>query len=63
METITAPAQMPTRSFTSFPQAASECGDSRVRLGWHFRYSVEEGAALGSKVAGYVLEKYLNEIR
>jgi hypothetical protein len=63
METITAPAQMPTRSFTSFRQAANECADSRVRLGWHFRYSVNEGMALGSRIASHVLETFLIGIR
>lgn len=32
-----APAEMQTRSFTSFTDAAEECADSRVRLGFHFR--------------------------
>jgi hypothetical protein len=59
METITAPTGMPTRSFTSFGAAASECADSRVRLGWHFRYATEAGLALGRGVAGYVAERHL----
>jgi hypothetical protein len=59
METLTAPSSMPTRSFTHFSQAADECADSRVRLGWHFRYAVNEGLSLGSRVAGYVLDSRL----
>lgn len=59
MNTITAPAEMPTRSFSSFSQAASECADSRIRLGWHFRYSTDAGLALGERVAGHVLRTQL----
>ena len=32
MDTMTAPPEMPTRSFRSFSAAAAECADSRVRL-------------------------------
>jgi PAP2 superfamily len=61
METLTAPPGMPTRSFTDFSQAADECADSRVALGWHFRYATDEGLKLGSRVADYVLVNYLQE--
>jgi hypothetical protein len=59
MATITAPAQMPTRSFRSFSAAADECADSRVRLGWHFRYATDRGLALGRAVAAWLDENYL----
>jgi hypothetical protein len=59
MDTITAPPEMPTRSFTSFSAAAAECADSRVRLGWHFRYSANGGLVLGRAVAGWLEENYL----
>jgi hypothetical protein len=55
MQTATAPPGMPTRTFDSFREAAAECADSRVRLGFHFRYSTDAGAALGQQVARYVL--------
>jgi hypothetical protein len=55
METTTAPPGMPTRSFDSFSAAAAECADSRVRLGWHFRYATEAGLALGQRIARYAL--------
>jgi hypothetical protein len=61
METLTAPPGMPTRSFTRFSQAANECADSRVVLGWHFRYATDEGLKLGSRVADYMLVNYLRE--
>jgi hypothetical protein len=54
METTTAPAGMPTRRFASFRDAAAECADSRVRLGWHFRYAADAGLELGRAVAEYV---------
>jgi len=59
METTTAPPEMPTRSFRSFSAAAAECADSRVRLGWHFRYATNGGLALGRAVAGWLAENQL----
>jgi PAP2 superfamily len=63
MGTLTAVPGMPTRSFKSFSQAAEECADSRVRLGWHFRYATDEGLRLGSRVADYILGDQLQEAR
>lgn len=63
MTTLTAPPGMPTRSFSSFDQAVAECADSRVRLGWHYRYSVIAGTELGTKVAGYVMDTYLRKVQ
>lgn len=59
MTTITAPEGMPERHFPSFGAAAGECADSRVRLGWHFRYSTDAGVALGRAVAAYVIANHL----
>ena len=59
MKTTTAPPEMPTRSFRSFSAAAAECADSRVRLGWHFRYSTDSGLILGRKVASWLAENDL----
>jgi len=61
MQTLTAPPEMQTRSFTSFSRAADECADSRVQLGWHFRYATREGLTLGSRVADFVLENSLRK--
>jgi hypothetical protein len=59
METTTAPAGMPARSFARFSAAAAECADSRVRLGWHFRYATDDGLALGRAVADHVADHHL----
>jgi hypothetical protein len=59
MTTITAPPEMPTRSFSSFSEAAAECADSRVRLGWHFRYATDRGLELGRSVAAYISRQLL----
>jgi hypothetical protein len=59
METTTAPPEMPTRSFHSFSSAAAECADSRVRLGWHFRYATDRGLTLGRAVADWLNENHL----
>ncbi len=59
METTTAPPEMPTRSFRSFSAASAECADSRVRLGWHFRYATNRGLTLGRTVAEWLDENRL----
>ncbi len=59
METSTAPPGMPTRSFESFGAAAAECADSRVRLGWHYRYATDAGLALGRQIAKHTLRHAL----
>ncbi len=59
METTTAPPGMPTRSFERFDEAAAECADSRVRLGWHYRYSTDAGLALGWRIARHAVRHAL----
>jgi hypothetical protein len=58
-DSLTAPAGMRTRSFKSFRAAAEECADSRVRLGFHFRYSTDAGQELGLRTASYAIQHYL----
>jgi hypothetical protein len=62
MSTTTAPPEMPERRFASYDAAAQECADSRVRLGWHFRYSTDAGLALGRAVAARVGEEALTPL-
>ncbi len=59
MDSATAPPGMPTRTFTSFTAAARECADSRVRIGFHFRYATDAGAELGRALGQYVAEHHL----
>jgi hypothetical protein len=59
LDSLTAPPGMPTRSFKSFRAAADECADSRVRLGFHFRYATDAGQKLGQRTAKYAIEHYL----
>jgi hypothetical protein len=53
---------MPTRSFASFQAAVRECADSRVRLGWHFRYATDAGLELGQRVARHVVRHTLRTV-
>jgi hypothetical protein len=62
METTTAPPGMPTRTFASFDAAAAECADSRVKLGWHFRYATDAGLTLGRQIAHYTLSRSLRAL-
>jgi hypothetical protein len=59
MRTATAPPDMPSRSFPNFTAAAAECAQSRVFLGWHFRYSTNAGLDLGRAVATWISEHHL----
>jgi hypothetical protein len=59
MQTLTAPPEMPSRSFDRFSDAANECADSRVRLGWHFRYAANGALTLGREVAAFAIEHEL----
>ena len=63
METTTAPPGMPTRTFASFRAAAAECADSRVRLGWHFRYATDAGLVLGRDIARHTVRQTLGRSR
>jgi len=44
------------RDFTSFSAAVRQVENARIYAGFHFRFSVIDGAALGAKVARYVTE-------
>lgn len=59
---LTAPPGMPKRSFTGFHAAAAECADSRIQLGWHYRYATDAGLEMGRRVAGHVMDTTLVEV-
>jgi hypothetical protein len=63
MDSTTAPASMPTRTFANFDAAAQECADSRVRIGFHYRYATDAGLDLGRRMASSVLRHSLEERR
>lgn len=48
---------LPARSFTSFQNAASEAGISRLYGGIHYRTGIEKGWDQGTCVAGYILDR------
>jgi hypothetical protein len=58
MDTITATPGMKNRRFRNFRTAAAECADSRVQLGWHFRYATDAGLTLGRSVAKSVMRTH-----
>ena len=51
-----------TRSFTSFSQAASENGESRIYAGIHFRSAVEEGIRQGKHIGRFVFRHTLKPL-
>jgi hypothetical protein len=62
MDSKTAPPGMPTRTFDSFHKASRECGDSRVRLGFHFRYATDAGERMGRAIAEHLLATRLRAL-
>jgi hypothetical protein len=48
---------LPTRSFTSFKQAAGEAAISRLYAGIHYRQAIEEGQLQGRRVGELVLQR------
>jgi PAP2 superfamily len=50
------------RHFNSFREAADEASISRVYGGIHFRFSVDEGAAIGRKVGEMIVKKLGTEL-
>lgn len=50
------------RTFTSFDQASTEVGDSRVYAGIHFRTACQVGKATGQAIAQYVMNNSLKPI-
>lgn len=51
-----------TRSFRSFSTALEEVKNARIFAGIHFRSATDDGQALGTKVANYVLEHALTPV-
>jgi hypothetical protein len=50
------------RKFKSFKQAADENADSRVMIGFHFRFACEAGQKLGNKVGQWTIDNYLQPL-
>jgi PAP2 superfamily len=50
------------RFYPSFSAAVDEVTEARVFAGIHFRAACEDGAVLGSDVAGYILENSMDRI-
>lgn len=59
MGSLTALPGNPVRSFDTFTQAADENADSRVTAGIHFRFSTDQGQALGRRVGRYLVTHHL----
>jgi hypothetical protein len=47
------------RQFSSFSAAVAQIVDARIHAGFHFRFSDEDGAVLGSEIAAYVRSTHL----
>jgi len=50
------------RDFMSFSSAVQQVEDARIYAGFHFRFSVVDGAALGGHVADYVTQTLMQPV-
>jgi len=51
------------RSFSSFSEAAGEAGDSRVWLGTHFSFTIDESLKIGENIGQFVFKSQLQPIQ
>ena len=51
-----------TRDYQRFKDVVGEVSDARVWAGFHFRYSQEDGAKLGRRVARFVLANFFQPL-
>ena len=58
-QSTTALPSNPVRSFDRLSAAAKECGESRILAGFHYRFSVNVGAHMGTKVARKIVNTQL----
>jgi hypothetical protein len=59
MESVTALPEAKTRRYDHLDRAASDCADSRIMNGFHFRFATEAGNRQGRAVARHVIGKVL----
>jgi hypothetical protein len=59
LDSLTALPGAAERSFGSFREAARECGESRIMIGFHFRFAVEAGLSMGRQTASYIVSNVL----
>jgi hypothetical protein len=51
------------RNFASFSEFASECSESRIYIGYHFRDDIVQGESNGRELAKYVFANNLRELK
>lgn len=49
----------PVRAFRRLSVASKECGESRIMVGYHYRFSVNVGAHMGNRIARRVVQTKL----
>lgn len=62
MESTTALPGAKFRSYKNLDSAASDCAQSRIMIGFHFRFSTEAGMEQGQKVAQYILATVMRPV-
>ncbi len=58
-QSTTALPSHPVRAFTRLSTASRECGESRIMAGFHYRFSVNVGARMGSRIANWIVDTQL----
>ncbi|WPP52669.1 vanadium-dependent haloperoxidase [Catalinimonas niigatensis] len=62
MESTSALTDAKRRSYANLDSAASDCADSRIMNGYHFRFATQEGSRQGREVARYICSNFLGHI-
>jgi hypothetical protein len=58
-QSTTALPTNPVRSFTRLSVASAECRESRIMVGFHYRFSVNVGAHMGNRIARRIVDTQL----
>jgi hypothetical protein len=59
---VTSTVTNTTHTFANTKDLIGEVAEARIDAGFHYRFSVEEGAELGSDVAHQVSKKYFQRL-
>jgi hypothetical protein len=63
VESTTATPAGTQRCWTSFTRAALENAESRVMVGFHFRFATEAGMEVGRKIGAFAIGHSLRALR
>ena len=60
---VSSAATNTTHTFTKTTDLISEVAEARIYAGFHYRFSVDEGATLGSRLVRQLTKNYFRSMR